>query len=78
MASRVGGIPELVKHKQTGLLVTPNMPDQLADSILILAKDRKLRESMGEKAKLLANTEFNSKKIIGDHLQIYLSCCKRP
>lgn len=74
VASRVGGIPELIKDKQTGLLVSPGVPEELAQAILILVKDPKLRESMGKSGKLVSDTEFSSKRIVDKHLRIYLNC----
>jgi glycosyltransferase involved in cell wall biosynthesis len=34
VATRVGGIPELIREGETGLLVEPHRPDQLADAIV--------------------------------------------
>lgn len=42
VASNVGGIPEIVTHEKTGLLVKPNDPQSLADSINRLLKDKEL------------------------------------
>lgn len=41
VATRVGGIPELITHGETGLLVNPGNPDELAEAIssLLLKKD---------------------------------------
>ena len=50
VASRVGGIPELVKDGETGILVDPGNSKHLADAIIDLLLDRKKRISMGEKA----------------------------
>ena len=33
VATRVGGIPELIEHEKNGLLVDPNNPDQLLNSV---------------------------------------------
>ena len=40
IASNVGGIPEVVKHDHNGLLVAPNNPDELANAIVFLLRDR--------------------------------------
>jgi glycosyltransferase involved in cell wall biosynthesis len=34
VASAVGGIPEVIQHQQTGVLVSPNNPAALADAIV--------------------------------------------
>jgi glycosyltransferase involved in cell wall biosynthesis len=47
IASRVGGVPEVVIDGQTGLLVPPGDEQALADAILELAADPRRREAMG-------------------------------
>ena len=71
VASNVGGIPEIVRDKETGLLVPPNNPEELANSILILVRDRQLRELMGEKGKSVVRTEFDAAEILNKHLRAY-------
>lgn len=43
----VGGIPEMVVHEQTGLLVPPKSPRELADALGRLIRDGGLRERLG-------------------------------
>jgi glycosyltransferase involved in cell wall biosynthesis len=47
VASRVGGIPETIRHGVHGLLVPPADPPALARAILRLATDPKLRARLG-------------------------------
>src|SRR5262249_20388879 len=47
VASRVGGIPELVADGETGLLVPPGDAEQLAAAIVRLLADAGLRQAMG-------------------------------
>jgi glycosyltransferase involved in cell wall biosynthesis len=42
-----GGIPDVVSHEKTGLLVPPDSPDQLADALIRLARDPALRARLG-------------------------------
>lgn len=44
--SAVGGIPDLVKHEENGLLVEPGNPETLTDAILTLLKNKQLRNSI--------------------------------
>jgi glycosyltransferase involved in cell wall biosynthesis len=46
VASRVGGIPELVRDGETGLLVEPGNPRQLADAISCVLEDPALRQRL--------------------------------
>ena len=51
VASRVGGIPELVRHGREGLLVRPKDPDALARALRRLWKDAGLRRRMSAAAR---------------------------
>jgi L-malate glycosyltransferase len=48
VATRVGGVPEVVADGETGLLVPPRDHDALADGIIRLLKDDARRVRMGE------------------------------
>jgi glycosyltransferase involved in cell wall biosynthesis len=48
VATRVGGIPELVRHGQEGLLVEPGCAEQLAEVLVELALDAEKRACMGQ------------------------------
>ncbi len=47
VATRVGGIPEIVEEGKTGLLVPPSDPAALADSLVLLTTGAELRARMG-------------------------------
>lgn len=68
IATRVGGIPELLKDGENGLLVDPCDPKALAEAVLKLSKDMTLREKLGKKGKQslkdLPSWEEVSKKIV--------------
>jgi glycosyltransferase involved in cell wall biosynthesis len=52
VASNVGGLPDLVAHGETGLLVDPGNAEQLAFAIRTLDSDPAMADRMGEAAKL--------------------------
>ncbi len=58
VASRVGGVPELVQDGETGLLTAPRDEAALAESLLRLAKDPSLREAMGNRARQSIGIEY--------------------
>jgi len=58
VATNVGGIPELVKDNETGILVPSENPDRLADAVNELLSDK-------QKAKRLAN---NGNKFVKNHM----------
>ena len=47
VACRAAAIPEVVEHRRTGILVTPERPDELADAVERILEDRALREELG-------------------------------
>lgn len=48
VASKVGGIPEVVTHNFNGLLVNPSDANQLATALKELIENKKLRQKLGE------------------------------
>lgn len=48
VATDVDGIPEMVRHEQTGLLVPPDQPEELRDAIVRLMSDERLAERLAD------------------------------
>ena len=59
IASLVGGIPEVVRHEQNGLLVQPANHDALAAAMLRLLADRALRANLASAGLILARRELS-------------------
>jgi glycosyltransferase involved in cell wall biosynthesis len=51
IASKVGGIPDIIKNGETGQLINPKKPDQIASVILTLLRRSDLRKTYGQNAK---------------------------
>lgn len=58
VASEVGGIPEMVEHGRTGLLVPPHDPDALAGAIVRLLTDAALARTLGAAGRELVHERF--------------------
>ena len=54
VGARAGGIPDVVRHEETGLLVDPDRPAEIADALVRILSDRALAERLGANARLLA------------------------
>ena len=67
VATNVGAIPDMLKNRQTGILINPGDIDALSKNILLLIKDKNLRKKLGEnaRAKVINN---NSIEIAVDNL----------
>jgi N-acetyl-alpha-D-glucosaminyl L-malate synthase BshA len=71
VATRVGGIPEVVRHNETGLLVPPRSPIELAESIDRLTVDRELRDRLGSAAKNDVASRFDPDEVRDRYLDFY-------
>jgi glycosyltransferase involved in cell wall biosynthesis len=59
ISTRVSGIPELVRDGETGLLVEPDRPLELADAMAAVARDRGLAERLGRAGRELVLAEYD-------------------
>ncbi len=55
VATRTGGIPDLVRDGREGILVPPRRPDAIADAIGSLARDPERARALGEAARARAS-----------------------
>ena len=67
----VSAIPELVQDGNTGLLVSPGSPRQLAEAMLRLLTDMKLRTRIAAAAKQRVATAFDNRQLIRDLAEVY-------
>lgn len=56
IGANVGGIPDVIKDRTTGLLIPPNSPRALADAILLEKNDEGLKKQMVENARLFVRS----------------------
>jgi glycosyltransferase involved in cell wall biosynthesis len=73
IGSRVGGIPDIIKNGINGLLAEPKNPTDLAEKIIKLVHNRKLREQMGENGRRIVKENFNWDSIAKKLIDIYVS-----
>ena len=92
VASAVGGIPEVVEHGDTGLLVTPEAissteadprhPEQfsrdLAAAVNVLLDDPDRRAEMAKKARARVERQFSWSSIAQQTLEFYSFVCASP
>jgi glycosyltransferase involved in cell wall biosynthesis len=72
IASRVGGVPDIVHHGENGLLIDPARPDQLRDAILELRAAPELRRALGARGREFAK-DFTAESMWRKYLEIYES-----
>lgn len=71
VASRVGGLPEVVEQDQTGILVVPSDPSELSRAIVSLLRDGARRGQMGARGAARARERFDHRAVVKATEQIY-------
>ena len=73
VATTVGGIPEIVKHEETGLLVPPAQPAALADAIRRCLERPQWARQLGANGRRRASAEFAISGTVHRHELLYES-----
>jgi glycosyltransferase involved in cell wall biosynthesis len=76
VASEIGWGPEAIEHNVSGFLVHPKNHALYAEKIVLLLKDTKLREEIGQKAFERVALKFDSETIALKNIEFYTSIIK--
>jgi len=71
IATPVGGIPEVVRDGETGLLVPPNDQKALVEAILKLRQDEGLRTKLGKRAQKWVQEHHDIRRLPERVIQVY-------
>jgi L-malate glycosyltransferase len=71
VASRVGGIPEVINDGETGFMSDVGDTEKMSDDVIKLLNDDDLRTSFGTKGRELAISRYSSEKIIPQYIAFY-------
>jgi glycosyltransferase involved in cell wall biosynthesis len=71
IATAVGGVPDVIAHEQTGLLVPSGAPDELAGAMVRLARDPVQRRRLGAAAREAVGTRFSAERLVSDVAALY-------
>ena len=71
VATNVGGIPEVVKDNETGILVGPGDPQALAEAINALLKDPEKRRELSERGKAWVRGRFEAAEMTHRISELY-------
>ena len=77
VASRVGGIPEVVAEGRTGLMVTPRAVGELAAALLALASDPARAREMGRLGRKRLLEEFSLERALTAYEEVYREAADR-
>jgi glycosyltransferase involved in cell wall biosynthesis len=73
VATRVGGVPDVVQEGEDGFLVEPGATDELAERLAQLARDPALRERMGEAGRQRVLPRYAVERLVDDVDRLYRS-----
>jgi glycosyltransferase involved in cell wall biosynthesis len=71
VATTVGGIPEVVADGETGLLVPPRQPPQMAAAIVRLLKSAAARRDMGAAGRARVQARFTVQRMVAETMAVY-------
>jgi N-acetyl-alpha-D-glucosaminyl L-malate synthase BshA len=77
IATRIGGIPEVVNDSESGFLSDVGDVDKMSADALKLLKDEDLRRAFGEKGRELAIRRYSTEKIIPQYIAFYESIVEK-
>lgn len=70
VATRVGGLPEVVRHGQTGILVDVR-PDEIAEAVSYLLSNDEVREQMGANGRKIVEQKFTIGEMVRQFEGVY-------
>lgn len=71
VVTNTGGVGEIVKEAETGFLVSPQDNRELARKVIILLKDKNLRESIGKNARARLDSNFKLTNMVNNTELLY-------
>jgi glycosyltransferase involved in cell wall biosynthesis len=71
IASRVGGIPEVVTDGETGCLSEMGDVEKMGADAALLLKDERLRREMGRRARESAVSRYSTDLVIPQYVNFY-------
>jgi glycosyltransferase involved in cell wall biosynthesis len=77
IATRVGGIPELIEHNQTGLLVESNDVEALSAAMESILKSKEDAQRLGENAKKKAGHRYSLESMVQTIENLYEELLKK-
>jgi len=71
VASNKCGIPDMIEHGKSGLLIDPDDEFELPNAIGALLRDSNLRNTIGEQAKIVAQNRFHPSSVAKKTTEVY-------
>ena len=71
ISTNVSAIPEILKDGETGLVVEPENPEQMAEAIMQILTDQQLRTKLINNGKTYVRTNFDNRRWITQFAEIF-------
>ena len=76
VATRVGGVVEIIEHEKTGLLVLPKDPDGMAQAVIRLLQDRPFAQALAVQAKKKVLSQYTLAHMAKKTIAVYKELLK--
>jgi glycosyltransferase involved in cell wall biosynthesis len=74
IGTRTGGTPEIITHKETGLLVERNEPHEVAAALRLMLTDADARSRMARNGQELVVTRYSWRRAAEQFVELYRQC----
>jgi glycosyltransferase involved in cell wall biosynthesis len=71
VAINIGGITEIIKHRETGFMISAKNPHAIASAVIKLYENPDLRKKLGEKGRKLVEEKYSFNKMIDKIEEVY-------
>lgn len=71
VTTTIGGLPEVCRNQETGILVPPGRPKEVASAVLSLYDDPEKRDLMGKRARQLVENKFTMQHTLDLMEEVY-------
>lgn len=73
----VGGVPDAVRHMETGYLARPRDVRDFAEGLRLLLADAELRQRLGKNARSLVVRDFSLERQVTQFVKLYKNVCEQ-
>ncbi len=71
IATRVGGIPEIISDRENGILISPKAPDAIADALTFIFENPVAAKKMAESAAFTIMSRFSLQRMVREYEDLY-------
>jgi glycosyltransferase involved in cell wall biosynthesis len=76
IATRVGGVPEIITHQKNGFLISPEKPDEISGAIVQLLSHPKIAKELGKNARNRIRTQYSLEKTADAYIALIERLCQ--